>query len=325
MQDFLRVSQVYGVPTTIFAVLATCLIAFAYMRRYALARPPVGVFNGRDVVALYAFIIGLPLLYIIMPPWLLLGFLILTFCSALSIGLRPVLPRGYIWPLIGLLAGLDIWLMRTVAGTVRGWQIELAVNSLLVMCLAVAVANLYVQGGMKVKHVALFALSLGVYDYVFLGFTRELADSFFGHPLNPAMGMRYGLVSVDIGLGDLLVYALFTLTLLKAWGKKPMIIGLGVITLFGAIIPSSAVLLISTFDRGGGNVVTPAQMFFGPAAILTYLWMRRRYGTERTIAEYYAAPYADIPPVRSGDARPVSPAVPASVPEAARVSATVDD
>ena len=62
-----------------------------------LERPPVGTFNGRDIVILLAFISALPFLYGYLPYWLITCLLIVTFASALSIGFTPVLGRGRTW------------------------------------------------------------------------------------------------------------------------------------------------------------------------------------------------------------------------------------
>lgn len=307
MTDLLVPSTMLAVPVTIVYALLVGACALVYLRRVRLDRPPVGVFNGRDVALLYIFIIGLPLLYVVLPQWALTGFLIVTFAAALSIGYRPVVPRALLWPAIGLLIGLNIWIAQTMLGSVAGWQLMLAQNSFIVLLAAVAIANLYVQGGMRLKHVAVFALTLAIYDLAFLSFTVELADAFIGKPLNPSMGFRIGIFNVDIGLGDLLVYGLFTIAAYKAYGRRAARVAMGVIAVFGALLPASAPLLISEVTRGNGNAVTPAQVFFGPAALVTYLLLRRRYGAERTYAEYLADPDGVLRPEA---AHPVSPAVP---------------
>jgi hypothetical protein len=47
--------------------------------------------------------------------------------------------------------------------------------------------------------------------------------------------------------------------------------------------------VIGTFTRGSLNVVVPVQTWFGPPAFLLYLWLRRRYGPERTMAQFLAS------------------------------------
>ena len=107
-------------------------------------------------------------------------------------------------------------------GTVLGWQICWLVNSVVIIFAAVTVANLYVQGGMRVKHVAWFALVLAVYDAIFTfvwPVTNILAQRFIGWPLDPAIGFRLGVFNSSLGLGDLLVYSLFVIAVHKAYGR----------------------------------------------------------------------------------------------------------
>jgi hypothetical protein len=312
MVDFLVPQTIFAAPITLLGVLAVCLASLYFFRRVSLERPPIGVFNGRDIIVLYIFIITLPTLYIVLPQWLLTGFLIVTFMAALSIGYRPVLPRAVLWPAIGLLIGVNIWIARTMLGSVAGWQLMLTMNALMVLLTAVAVANLYVQGGMRLKHVAVFALTLGVYDLAFLPFTLLLADAFIGHPLNPAIGMRMSVFNVDIGLGDLLVYGLFATAALKAYGSRGARVAVGVTAAFGAVLPALAPLIITEVTRGNGNVVTPAQVMFGPAAFITYLLLKRRYGPERTFAQFRADPSGML--MRRQASQPVAQPVPAAAP-----------
>lgn len=112
------------------------------------------MFNGRDIVILFGFIVTLPVLYLFLPPMVLTLFLVITFVSALSIGYRPVLPSIVLWPAIGLLIGTNILVARNLLGTTRGWQLYWGLTSVVVLLAAAAVANLYVQGGMRLRHVA---------------------------------------------------------------------------------------------------------------------------------------------------------------------------
>ena len=67
-------------------------------------------------------------------------------------------------------------------------------------------------------------LHLSIYDLAFTLFvplTNKLAEEFLGYPLDPSIGMRLGLYNASIGLGDLLVYALFMTTAFKAYGRMP--------------------------------------------------------------------------------------------------------
>lgn len=308
------------VPQTIFSVfvvlvgaLLSCACALAYFRHVRMERPAVGTFNGRDIVFLSVFIIALPLLYLVLPGWALTGFLIVTFLASLSIGYRNLLAPMTLWLVIGILIGANIWLAETQLGTVRGWQFYWGLTSVIVLFGVVAVVNLYIQGGMRLKHVAVLAFGLAFYDAFFsmvIPLTPQLADEFQGKPLDPSIGMRTALLSSNIGIGDLLVYGLFTVAAFKAYGWVGARVSFGIVTIFGALLPATAPLLLSIVIRGGINVVTPAQMFFGPAALLAYFWLRR-IGRERTMAEYLASsdpgrPVKTRPPGRA-PSRPTKP------------------
>jgi hypothetical protein len=197
-------------------------------------------------------------------------------------------------------------------GTVAGWQLWWAELSVLVALAAISVANLYVQGGMKLRYVAWLALALGGYDVIFSSvypLTSKLTQEFLGAPLDPSLGMRFGIDNFAIGIGDLLIFALFAVAVYKAYGRPAARLAFGLIVVFGALVPSLVPLVINFVDART-DILVPAQAFFGPAAFICYLWMRHRYGRERTMAEYRAsaggAPAA-VP------ARPAPAAEPASV------------
>ncbi len=290
--------------------VVSCLVALLYLRRVRLERPAIGTFNRRDIMILFVFIVFLPTLYVVLPQWLLTSFLVLTFVASMSIGYRPLLSPARLWLGIGLLVGLNIWMARTLLGTVTGWQIYWAENSILVILGAVSVANLYVQGGMRLRHVAWFALILAVYDAIFTlvwPVTNELAERFLGFPLDPSVGMRVGLYNASIGLGDLLVYALFTITAYKAYGQAAAKVALALVVLFGAIAPSLAPLLFRELIDARTDLVVPAQTLFGPAAFGCYLWLRHRYGAERTMREFLASSDVVQP---TGTAAPLPAPVP---------------
>ena len=315
--DSLVYPTVFELIVAMVASLVTTGLALVYLRRVRLERPAIGVFNRRDIVILSAFIVFLPMLYVVLPQWLMTSFLMLTFVGALSIGYRPLLSAGWLWAGIGLLIGVNIWMARTLLGTVLGWQIYWVENSILVVLAAVAVSNLYVQGGMRLKQISWFALALAVYDAVFTlkwPITNELAERFLGYPLDPSVAFRMGIFNASIGIGDLLVYALFTIAAFKAYGWSAARISLIVVAVFGAATPALAPLLFRELIDARTDLVVPAQTAFGPIAFLCYLWFKHRWGTERTTVQFLAS--ADVP----GNA-PVSAPTPAAVPEPIPASA----
>jgi hypothetical protein len=85
-----------------------------------------------------------------------------------------------------------------------------------------------------------------------------------------------------------LVYAGFTIAAVKAYGRPGLRLALPLVLVFGAVMPTLSALLINYVDLRL-DVVIPAQTWFGPAAVLGYLWLRRRYGRERTMKEYLSS------------------------------------
>jgi hypothetical protein len=271
------------------ATMTVTLGAVAYLRRVRAERPAIGTFNLRDVATLMVFIVTLPLIYLALPRYMLTVFLTLTFASAMAIGLRPVLRPNPRWLVIGTLLGANIWVARTMLGTQAGWQLYWVLVGTVVIVSAISVANLYVQGGMQLRHAAWFALALAFYDFYFsqiVPLTPELADRFQGYPLNAAVGFRFDVFNAAIGIGDLLAFAVFAAATYKAYGAHALRIALVFIVAFGAVAPSLTPLMLGAFTRGSLNVVVPVQTWFGPPAFLLYRWMRRHYGPERTMAEF---------------------------------------
>ena len=266
-------------------------LALLYFKRVRLERPSIGAFNGRDVAILGVFIVALPTLYLFLPTPVLIGFLTLTFVSALYIGLRPLLPVPAILGLAAVLITANILVTQRMLGTERGWQIYWALNSILVILAAVGVANLYVQGGMRLRHIAWFALFLGLYDLTFtsiIPLTPQLADTFEGQPLDAAFGFYMAGRQADLGLGDLLLYALVMVGAYKAYGRRGALTVLPLIGIFGALLPGLSPLAMQHFVREDIGIVVPAQVFFGPVAFGAYHWLRHRLGPERSTGQWFA-------------------------------------
>jgi hypothetical protein len=290
-------------------VTLVSLGALLYFRRVRMDRPPIGAFNGRDVAILLGFIAVLPFLYGTLPNWLITCLLLLTFASSLSIGYRQVVGTTPAWLGIGLLIGLNIWTSHHLMGSTAGWQLWWSELSLLVGLGAIAVSNLYVQGGMKLQYVAWFALGLAAYDVIFatvLPLTDKLVAGYLANPLDPLLGMRFGVDNYGVGLGDLLIYSMFLVAAYKAYGAKAARLAFGLILVVGVGVTSFIPFLLDFLDTQL-DLLVPAQTFFGPAAFLCYLWMRRRYGRERTMAEYRAS--TGLAP------RPAASPQPATAPE----------
>jgi hypothetical protein len=280
---------VLALSVALTGTLITIALSVLYLRRVRLDRPAIGTFNGVDIVVVFGFIVALPLLYLVLPLTPLLVVLGLTFTSALVLGLRPLIGTGATWLVVGTVIAANVWMGRTMLGTVVGWQLFWVENDLLVLVAAVTTANLYVQGGMRLRHVAWFGLVLAGYDAVFTfvwPVTNTLAQRFIGWPFDPSVGFRVGIYNATIGLGDLLIYGLFVIAGLKAYGPRAARGAAVIAVLCGAVVPALLPVLTDVFIDARTDVIVPAQAAFGPAAFLYYRWLRRTYGAERTMAGF---------------------------------------
>ena len=306
------VQTIFDTTVVLCGALLASTCALLYFRHVRLERPPLGVFNPRDIAVLLFFILALPFLYLILPTVALTGFLVLTFVSALYFALRPFLQARYLWPLLAFLMVANILVTENLLGTRQGWQIYWVLTNVIVLIASVGVANLYVQGGMSLRHIAWFALILAFYDGFFnlvVPISQKLADRFEGQPLDPSIGFTVGMYSANIGLGDLLVFSLFIVAAYKGFGKRGAIASFIIIAIFGALIPATSPLILTVFIRQNIGIAIPVQVFFGPAAIVTY-WLLSRRATERSmgqwISEQDAKGHEPIRVVRRNQPRPAA-------------------
>lgn len=272
----------FAVTVVSAGALGTALASLAYFRRVRLERPAIGTFNSRDLVLLSLFIILLPIFYLALPQIVLTAFLVLTFSSAMAIGLRPLLPTRYRRVLIPALLGSEIAVTYTLLGTAHGLKLYWVLTSAIVLVAAMSISNLYVQGGLKLRQVAWFTVFLAAYDIFFsqvIPLTPQLAMAFEGRPLNASIGWASGGMSANIGLGDLLVYGMFVTAAYRQFGNRGSRTALLTIFLFGALAPTLTPLFVSHFNEGSAGVVVPAQTFFGPAAFAVSAWLHRRSPT----------------------------------------------
>jgi hypothetical protein len=286
---------IFQTVVVFIAALLAPLLALLYFRRVRLERPALGVFNARDILLILVFILSLPFLYLVLPSYVLTGMLALTFSSALYIALRPFLRPLYLWPLVAFLLVGDIVVTRTLMGTTQGWQVYWVFNNVIVLGAVVGISNLYVQGGMRMRQVVWFSFILACYDLFFdlvVPVSAHLADRFHGQPLDAAMGWISGSYSSNLGIGDILIFALFTISAYKGFGRKGMFASIVTICLCGALLPSLSSLMILPLVRGGIGITIPVQTFFGPFAVLTY-YLLRRSGPERSMARWMSAEAAE--------------------------------
>ncbi|HMA38272.1 MAG TPA: hypothetical protein VKY74_27745 [Chloroflexia bacterium] len=258
---------------------AAILLSWAYFRRYAVTRPPVGVFNLRDISVMIAGIVIVPYLYLLLPLWLVLGLLVLSMISILYLLWEPLLhARPAIWVATLVCVGGDLlatWLLGSTHPVAQ------AINDGLIVLAVVGVTNLWAQSGMRARDVTILGGILAVYDFTatsVLPLMGEMMTRLAGLPLAPQVIWGSGPTQALIGLGDLLLAAVFPLVMRKAFGRPA---GLIALLLAAATIGGLFLLPITT--------IFPVMVLLGPLMIGQYLYWARRAGAERTTWQYLQA------------------------------------
>ena len=264
-----------------FYVILGCAICavlggWAYFRRYAVSRPPIGVFNLKDITLMVLFVILVPFLYLLLPLWLAAGLLLLAALSIFYFTWEPVLhARWAIWLAVLVLLAVDV-------GTALLFKTNndrfLAVNNLVLIVLIVGITNLWAQSGMKARDAAILGALLAVYDVVattLLPMTTEMFVRLTGLPLAPMLAWGTSNGFLGIGVGDVLLATVFPLVMRKAFGRAAGIAAMVI-----------ALLAIGTMLALPLKVVFPAMVVLGPLMMLQYLYWRRRRGPERTTRQY---------------------------------------
>lgn len=264
---------------------AAVILSWLYFRRYAMTRPPIGVFNLGDIAIMMGVVILVPFLYLLLPIWMLASLLALASISLLYFTWEPVLRSAWaIWLVTILLAGADL-LTALLPGIAPIWFF--AVNNIVLVISVVGVTNLWAQSGMKARHAAILGAALVVYDLIatsILPLMNNLFARLEGLPFAPELAWPVNTAGdwLGIGLGDLVLVAVFPLVMRKAFGRPAgivaMIIGLGAISLL--ILSLIFGLLVGTF---------PVMVVLGPLMLLQYVYWSRRLKQERTTWQYLQA------------------------------------
>jgi hypothetical protein len=266
---------------------AAVLLSWFYFQRYTIQRPPVGVFNLGDVAFMLGGIVLIPYLYLLLPRWFATGLLGLGVLGILYVMLEPVLKaRRLIWPLIIIILAADIGAAVWLGGQSVAF---FAVNNIVQLLVVVGVTNTWAQSGMKARDAAVLGTALIAYDYLFtsvLSLMTDLIDHLAGLPFAPTVMWYFdnggALGWQGIGLGDLLLAAVFPLVMRKAYGRQAgraaLVLGL-----------SAVAAVLSLRIVGLRYSVFPVMVVLGPLMVGQYLYWRHRCGPERTTRQYWQA------------------------------------
>ena len=272
---------------------ASVMLGWLAFRRLPLKRPTIGVFGLADVGFLLGGILVVPLLYLMLPLWVVGGLLALGALSALSLLAEPLLPCHAVrWAVLFALAAAEIgsWWAGGGPGTET-----FEVNNVVTVLLAVAVVNLWAQSGMKARDAAILGAALAVYDFVATWQLSLMGDLFArvaGLPFAPLVAWPVGADGrwLGLGLGDLLLLTAFPLVQRKAYGRRAGLVA--VVTGLGTLVGIVALAPVA------GIVTFPVMIVLGPLMVVEYAWCARRLGSERTTHQYRLAEPARQPELR---------------------------
>lgn len=251
-----------------------------YFRTWSMTRPPLGTVNLGDIAVTLVFVVALPFLYLWLPGPVVMTMLALTSLSILWFVAEPITTSALArWGLAGGFVIGDLVLAHRGTGETA----FLMVNDVVILVMVVGVSNVWAQGGLRARDLAIFAGAIAVYDLIATGvfpLTTEMIERLAGFPFLPmvvwpsANGQWAG-----IGMGDLLMASVGPLVMRKAFGRAAGLVA--VVVALGAI---AGVLLISRW--GSVPETFPTMIVLGPMMIAQYLWLSRRFGAERTYARY---------------------------------------
>lgn len=277
--------MINGILVILLCAIGSLAFAWVYFLHAEITRPPIGVTNMWDIIFMMAGILLIPYLYLLLPLWFVTALLFIETASVIYFLFEPVVvAKIALWVL-----ALGPALADIAAATMYGVHSNVfyLINNLVLVLVVVGISNLWAQGGMKARHAAILAGYLAVYDFVFtalLPVTDNLFARLAGLPFAPMFAWSAGSEGqwLAIGLGDVLLAAVFPLVMLKAFGRRAGLLGmalaLGVICVL-LIFPSLGLL----------RAAFPVMVVLGPVMIAQYvLWLRRR-GTERTARQFATA------------------------------------
>jgi hypothetical protein len=225
-------------------------------------------------------LVTVPYVYLVLPAWAAATFLGLGVLSVTSAALQPVVPaRTARWTILAALIGADVILAATHGA--RDSQF-LAVNNVVLLCVVVGTAALWAQGGMKASDIALLVAGITVYD-VFattqVSVMADIARRLASIPFVPFVAWGTPEQGLAIGLGDLLVAAVFPLVMRKAFGRTAGRVALGTSA-------TTLVAMLTVLYLVSSAALVPAMVVMGPVMLVQVGWWSRKCGRERTTWEY---------------------------------------
>lgn len=252
-------------------------VSVLYFHRWVLPRAPIGFFRAFDIAIMSAIVVIAPLVYLGLPPAVVVTIFALVLLAAVQLVLAPVIGGRIALAVSIVLCGATAaaWLLRHPLLTTVLTDVVLSLG-------VVGVTNLWVQGGLRARHVAWLAGLIAVYDLIattLTSVTTRLATELQGMPFAPVFALTGGRTPVSIGLGDLLLLVLFPLAAARAFGRAAALVA----GFTAAAIVAFAEALV---QAGLFTTALPLVTILGPAIIIQYVFWRQLGRRERTTREW---------------------------------------
>jgi hypothetical protein len=269
-----------AVQTANAAVIVMASVLF--LHRAEIRRPPIGRFTRADIVIITCIIVGAPFVYIALPTRLVSLIFGFVFCIAIETVLASLIRPRIALLITAALAVADLVIALSPSWTGQ-YSTLVIVNDVIVGAAVVGVCNLWAQSGAQASSIAVLAGVLAIYDPVATWASPLMRDLFVrltGQPFAAMLSLT-GHVRFRLGLGDILMLALWPAVLAKAYGRGAAWLGafFGLATLFGIELAFAANWL-------GSNTLIAVMSIYGPLIVGQYLFLRVRCGRERKIVEW---------------------------------------
>jgi hypothetical protein len=214
-----------------------------------------------------------------LPSWAVVSLLALGAWSLLSLLFEPVLCARLAIQCVSLALVLAD-LLAAWWWTTTHWG-YLLINNLVLVLMVVSITNLWAQSGLKARDVTILGAALIVYDFVataVLPLMDDLLQRMLHLPLGTQLAWPAEAGLAGLGLGDVLLAAVFPLVMRRSFGRRAgwMALGCAAAVLVGLpLLP-----LTGTF---------PVMVVLGPVMVAQYLFWRWGGQPERPTWQYRQA------------------------------------
>ena len=152
-----------ALPFVVACEASAILGALLYFRRARIDLPPIGVFGVDDALAVGVFVAVMPFVYLALPSWLVESLFALGGASLLQLTFAALLRGRAARPLAAVLTAMDGGLLVWLGARDNAF---LVLNDCLVIAIAIGLANLWAQSGMRVRDAVGLGGIIAAFDYL---------------------------------------------------------------------------------------------------------------------------------------------------------------